>query len=126
MRARQVHCLNGVPPGALEAAAAVAAPPSVAGMTMGPQNGVVVMAGNGGVGVGGVGVGGVGGVGVAGVPAPGGVGGVGAVGGIGAVGGMGGVGGVGGVVQNGSIPTNQLSAAVGGGGQLGLNQVGLM
>jgi len=85
MRARQVHCLNGVPPGALEAAAAAAAvAPSVAagmgpsaaanGMAVGPPNGVVVMAGNGGV------------------------------------------------VQNGPMQANQLSAAVGGGGQIGLNQ----
>jgi len=71
MRARQVHCLNGVPPGALEAAVAA---PSVAGMPVAPQSGVVVMAGNGGV------------------------------------------------VQNGPMGPNQLSAAVGGGGQLGLNQ----
>ena len=76
MRARQVHCLNGVPPGALEAAPpSMAVAPSVAGMAVAPQSGVVVMAGNGGV------------------------------------------------VQNGPITANQLSAAVGGGGQLGLNQV---
>ena len=75
MRARQVHCLNGVPPGALEAGPSMAVAPSVAGMAVAPQSGVVVMAGNGGV------------------------------------------------VQNGPMTANQLSAAVGGGGQLGLNQV---